>query len=86
MKKIVGFCHMAGTSSKTGRPYSGYRVYFEEEFPDNVDASHSGVMCDSIFLADDLLNGQLPYIGGVLELSYSRGYNGRAYLQRVEIA
>ena len=74
MGKIVGFRHMSGTSKK-GKPYSAYMIYFTEAFPPRFENVAQGVTCDSAFVADSLLGGQVVSLGADIDLSYDKdGY------------
>lgn len=70
MVEIVGFKRMAGTSKKTGKPYSGYTVWYLEE-----QRNVTGHVSDSTFIPDDLLCGSIPEIGQLVDLIYNKsGY------------
>lgn len=71
MGKIVGFRGMSGTSKK-GNPYSGYMVYFTQPFPPHQALRAQGDSCDSAFVPDSLLGGQVISVGADIELSYDK--------------
>ena len=75
MVSVVGFRRCEGKSKSTGKPYSGYIVFYEEERP-----GVTGIACESVFLSDDLLEGRAPAVGQMMDLRYGRG----GFLQSVE--
>lgn len=74
--EIIGVRRMEGKSRKTGKPYSGYLVYYQY-----VQNGTEGVACDSAFLPDSLLNAYIPVIGQTVSLFYDR----RGFLVNVEL-
>lgn len=66
-KEIVGVKRMDGKSKRTGRPYAGFMIWYQEQ-REGVD----GVACDSSFLSDALLDGRVPSPGDCIVLSYNR--------------
>lgn len=75
MISVVGVRKCSGTSKKTGKPYSGYICFYEEE-----RLGVEGVAAESVFLSDEVLNSRIPAVGSELELRYSRS----GFLQSVE--
>ena len=70
MVEVVGTKRMEGTSKKSGKPYSGYMVWYLEQ-QDGV----TGQAADSAFISDTMLGGIIPNVGQLLELRYNKnGY------------
>ncbi len=78
MYEVIGFRHMNGTSKKTGKPYSGFMIWFSMPF-----RSEDGVgqETDSVFVDDTLLKGRVPAVGGIIDLRFNR----RGFLESVEL-
>lgn len=67
MVEIVGIKRMEGTSKKSGKPYSGYMIWYIQE-----EAGVTGKSADSAFVSDMILNGAIPEVGGFAELRYNK--------------
>ncbi|MBO5952636.1 MAG: hypothetical protein J6Q53_00700 [Oscillospiraceae bacterium] len=67
MYEVIGVRRTAGTSKKTGRPYSGYTVFYTY-----LDQEVIGVKADNEFLSDTILNGYIPKPGDHVDLIYDR--------------
>lgn len=65
--EIIGVRRSAGTSKKTGKPYSGYIVFYTHNQQDV-----EGVACDNTFITDTILNGYIPRVGDLIQLIYDR--------------
>lgn len=65
--EIIGVRRSAGTSKKTGKPYSGYIVFYTYKQQDV-----EGVACDNTFISDTILNGDIPRVGDQIQLIYDR--------------
>lgn len=73
-KRIIGVKRVSGVSKKSGKPYSGYNIWYEE--PRN---GVQGFAADNAYVSDEVLAGEIPAVGGHIQLSYNR--NG--YLEAV---
>lgn len=67
MFEIVGIKRMEGTSKKTNKPYSGYMIWYVQE-----EQGVTGKSADSAFISDVLLQGEIPAVGGFIELRYNK--------------
>jgi len=65
--QVIGVRRSAGTSKKTGKPYSGYIVFYTYKQQDVT-----GVASDNAFVADQILNGYIPKPGDMIQLVYDR--------------
>lgn len=77
VNEIIGVRRMEGTSRKTGKPYSGYLVFYQF-----VQDGTSGVACDSAFVSDAVLVGRIPSVGQSLVLYYDR----RGFIAGLELS
>lgn len=67
MNEIIGVRRTEGTSKKTGKPFSGYIVFYQY-----TQQGVSGMACDNVFVSDELLTGTIPAPGMKCELRYNR--------------
>lgn len=74
--EVIGVRRSAGTSKKTGKPYSGYIVFYTYR-----QADVTGVASDNAFVSDQLLEDYIPQVGDKIQLIYDR--NG--FLQAFEL-
>ena len=72
---VIGVRRSSGTSRKTGKPYSGYIVFYTYKQQDV-----EGVSADNVFVSDVLIS-EAPHPGDQILLLYDR--NG--FLQEFEI-
>lgn len=77
-KTIVGIQEgIKGTSKKTGKPYSGMRIFYTY-----LDRAVNGTGCDNIFINDQYVSMDfIPQIGDQIELMYNQYGN----LKSVEV-
>lgn len=67
MNEVIGVRKAEGISKKTGKPFSGYIVFYQYEQGDVT-----GKACDNVFVSADLLQGMIPTPGMIVELRYNR--------------
>lgn len=65
--EVIGVRRSEGTSKKTGKPYSGYIVFYTY-----TQQGVQGVASDNTFIADQILNGYIPKVGDQIRLIYDR--------------
>lgn len=73
--EVIGVRRSEGTSKKTGKPYSGYIVFYTYK-----QQGVEGVAADNTFVSDQLID-TIPRPGDQIRLIYDR--NG--FLQEFEV-
>ena len=67
MYEVIGVRKTEGTSKKTGKPFSGFIVFYQYD-----QTGVTGKACDNVFVSADLLGGLIPAPGMHCELRYNR--------------
>lgn len=65
--EIIGVRKTEGTSKKTGKPFSGYILFYQFDQKEVV-----GKACDNVFVSKDLTGDVIPVPGMKVELRYNR--------------
>ena len=65
--EVIGVRRSEGKSKKTGKPFSGYIVFYSYEQQDVT-----GKACDNAFIPDQILCGYTPNVGDKIKLIYDR--------------